>query len=193
MTMSLFPKPTEMAHAWLKKILVPGDQVIDATLGNGHDALFLAQCVGPAGRVHGFDVQEAALVASTQQMLRHGILDGVYQWHLASHDSMEEYVDGPVKAVMFNLGYLPGADHAVMTSTITTLAALEAAARLVVPGGLMTIVCYPGHAGGDCEAEAVQSWASQQGQEWHVVHYAKRATKQAAPELIAMQKKEVRA
>ncbi|MEN9990944.1 MAG: hypothetical protein RLZZ224_646 [Verrucomicrobiota bacterium] len=193
MKSSLFPKPTEMAHEWLRKILLPGDQVIDATLGNGHDAVFLAQCVGPTGRVHGFDVQEAALESSTQQMKRHGIADEVYQWHWTSHERMEEWVVGPVKAVMFNLGYLPGADHALITSKTSTLRALEAAARLMAVGGVLTIVCYPGHDGGDEESEAVREWAAAQGERWHVVHYAKWATKLAAPELIAMQKKEVRA
>jgi methylase of polypeptide subunit release factors len=190
---TLFPRPTELAHEWLKKIIVAGDHVIDATLGNGHDALFLAQCVGATGRVHGFDVQEQAIEVATAQMLQHGIAEEVYQWHLLSHEKMAEVIDDPVKAVMFNLGYLPGADHGVMTVTESTLAALEAASRLVIEGGLMTIVCYPGHVGGDCETESVKSWAMQQGEQWHVVHFAKWATKQAAPELIAMQKKEVSA
>lgn len=43
----VFPRPTALAHAWLRALLCPGDHAVDATLGNGHDALFLAQCVGP--------------------------------------------------------------------------------------------------------------------------------------------------
>jgi len=35
--------------------LTPGDTAVDGTVGNGHDTLFLAECVGPTGRVVGFD------------------------------------------------------------------------------------------------------------------------------------------
>jgi tRNA A58 N-methylase Trm61 len=181
-----------MAHLWLRQVIMPGDHVVDATLGNGHDALFLAQCVGIHGKVTGFDVQAQALASATQQMINHEIPDSVYEWHLASHSRMRDCVKESVKAVMFNLGYLPGADHSMITSAKETLIALEAAASLITAGGMITVVCYPGHAGGDREAEAVKAWASASGAEWHVVYYGKWATRQAAPELIAMQKKEVR-
>lgn len=181
-----------MAHEWLRHVIQPGDRVIDATLGNGHDALFLAQCVGERGKVFGFDVQEQALHSATQHLRNHGILESAYEWHWASHARMGELVRNPVKVVMFNLGYLPGADHSVITTAEDTLAALAAAAELIVPGGMLTVVCYLGHAGGEREALAVKEWASEQGSRWHVVHYEKWATQQAAPELIAMQKKEVR-
>jgi methylase of polypeptide subunit release factors len=187
---SLFPRPTEMAHEWLRRVIVPGDCVVDATLGNGHDAVFLAQCVGTEGKVFGVDVQEQALQSATENMRRHGIADGVYEWHLASHARMGELVKVPVKAVMFNLGYLPGADHRLITTAEETLAALSAAAGLIVAGGMLTVVCYPGHEGGERETTLVTEWAEQQGAEWHVVHYQKRATRLAAPELIAMQRKE---
>lgn len=191
MRSSIFPKPTEMAHEWLRNIIRPGDWVIDATLGNGHDALFLAQCVGEQGKVVGFDVQQQALDAATANFRRHEVGESVYEWHLASHARVADLVTRPVRAVMFNLGYLPGADHAVITSTEETLAALAAATALLMPGGMLTVVCYPGHDGGDREAEAVKAWAKGIGVGWHVVHYEKWATRQPAPELIALQKKEV--
>jgi tRNA A58 N-methylase Trm61 len=189
---SIFPRPTEIAHEWLRHVIEPGDRVIDATLGNGHDALFLAQCVGERGKVFGFDVQEQALRSATDHLRSRGISDEVYEWHLVSHARLGEWVTVPVKAVMFNLGYLPGADHGLITTAEETLAALLAAAELIVPGGMLTVVCYPGHEGGEREALAVKEWAIAQGACWHVVHYEKLATQQAAPELIAMQKKEVR-
>jgi ubiquinone/menaquinone biosynthesis C-methylase UbiE len=39
------------------QVLRPGDVAVDATCGNGHDTLFMAQCVGPSGCVHAVDVQ----------------------------------------------------------------------------------------------------------------------------------------
>ena len=35
----------------------PGDFVIDATMGNGHDTAFLAELVGPSGEVFAFDIK----------------------------------------------------------------------------------------------------------------------------------------
>ena len=54
------PRPTALAQEILRPLIRPGDLVIDATAGNGHDTLFLAECVGPAGKVLAFDVQAAA-------------------------------------------------------------------------------------------------------------------------------------
>ena len=39
-----------------------GDVVVDFTMGNGNDTLFLSRTVGEEGRVYAFDVQEAALI-----------------------------------------------------------------------------------------------------------------------------------
>ncbi len=49
------------AQRWVKERAGPGDCVVDATAGNGSDTLFLAQSVGPRGRVFAFDVQAEAL------------------------------------------------------------------------------------------------------------------------------------
>ena len=57
---------------------------------------------------------------------------------------------------MFNLGYLPGGDHAVTTSTESSLTAINTALSLVRCGGIITVLVYPGHAGGDDEAGSVQ-------------------------------------
>jgi hypothetical protein len=185
-----FPRPTALAHTWLTALLRPGDHAVDATLGNGHDALFLAQCVGVEGKVIGFDIQAEALGASSRLLESHGIPPHCYEWHQRSHVFMGECVKQPVKAVMFNLGYLPGADHGVITEVDETLAALYAAERIVQEGGMITIVCYPGHPGGDREKNAVCEWAGRQGDEWHVVHYEKHATLRPAPMLVALQRKE---
>ncbi len=48
---------TEQVHQHIEKILQSGDIAIDATTGNGHDTLFLAQCIGKTGAIFAFDVQ----------------------------------------------------------------------------------------------------------------------------------------
>ena len=40
------------SHQLLKEVLQPGDLAVDATMGNGHDTLFLAQLVGRTGHVY---------------------------------------------------------------------------------------------------------------------------------------------
>ena len=52
------------AKKLLENAVTSGDVVVDATVGNGHDTVFLANLVGEGGRVYGFDVQEDAIRAS---------------------------------------------------------------------------------------------------------------------------------
>jgi ubiquinone/menaquinone biosynthesis C-methylase UbiE len=59
---------TDVAHVIWQQLVQPGDSVVDATCGNGHDALFLAQLVGPSGRLHGFDVQKDAVDATRERL-----------------------------------------------------------------------------------------------------------------------------
>ena len=51
----------KQAHARLAEVLQPGDLAVDATLGNGHDTLFLANCIEAQGCLIGFDVQQGAI------------------------------------------------------------------------------------------------------------------------------------
>ena len=58
----------QQAHATLAAIISEGDITIDATVGNGHDTLFLARHVGASGTVYGFDIQEAALDSAWRRL-----------------------------------------------------------------------------------------------------------------------------
>ena len=158
-------RPTARAHREIAAVLRDGDVAIDATAGNGHDTVFLAKLVGEAGKVIAFDVQEQAIASTRERLAAEGLLERVELVH-GSHGSLAEQVtSGSVAAVMFNLGYLPGGDHAVITRTTETLRALEAALGVLRPGGILTIVCYPGHEGGNEESAAVVAWAEKHGAE----------------------------
>jgi predicted methyltransferase len=184
-----------MAHRWVAERAGPGDTVIDATAGNGVDTLFLAQTVGSAGSVFAFDVQEAALERTRERIAGSagaGTLAPVTLLH-AGHEKMRELVPsslhGYVRAVMFNLGYLPGADESLITVPETTLPALDAALTLLAPGGVLTAVLYPGHSGGDAEAAAVDNWAAAvPGTRAQTVIY-RFAQKRSAPFLVALEKR----
>lgn len=143
----------------VKQVVGPGETVVDATAGNGHDTLFLANLVGAGGRVLAFDIQKAAVESTRHRLVEAGVMDRV-ELIQGSHVQMAEHVEsGGVAAVMFNLGYLPGGDHAVISESDETMRALELVPRLLRVGGICTVVCYPGHAGGEREAEAVVEWA----------------------------------
>ncbi len=178
-------RATALAHDSIREHLKLGDVVVDATLGNGHDALFLAKLVGETGRVIGFDVQEAAIRASRDRLTEAGVIDRIHLVH-AGHETMAEHLESPVAAVMFNLGYLPGADHELITRHETTLKALGATLESLEQGGLITCVCYPGHPGGLEEAEAVMNWALGTGMQ--VIIKNEEGRHEGRPFLVAVKK-----
>lgn len=105
---------TEIAQKQVAEVLREGDRAVDATAGNGWDTLFLARLVGPDGRVYAFDIQQAALDETAALLRKNKLLERVDLIH-AGHEAMASYVKEPVAAVMFNLGYLPGGDHSIVT------------------------------------------------------------------------------
>ena len=139
--------------------LAPGGRAVDATLGNGHDALWLCGLVGETGRVYGFDVQREAVERSRARLAEAGVADRA-ELILDGHEHMDAHIaPESVDAVMFNLGWLPGAPHAVTTRVETTLQAVNAALNLLREDGLLTVCVYPGHAEGAREREALLAWA----------------------------------
>lgn len=148
-------------HQALREVVRAGDVVIDATTGNGYDTCCLAKAVGPAGVVYAFDIQQEALDAARQRLEAKAIDDRVI-WNLAGHEKMAtvlpDHLAGKIRAICFNLGYLPGGDHGLTTRVPTTEAALEEARRLLAPGGLITLMIYHGHPEGAREREAIEKW-----------------------------------
>ena len=157
---------TELAHTLVATYVSPGDAAIDATAGNGWDTAFLVQRVGPQGRVFAFDVQPAALDRTRQRVSALAGCENV-QLICASHALLATHIPreyrGQVKAVMFNLGYLPRGDHARVTAAFSTVAALEAARAWLHPEGVISVLAYRGHAGGNEEAAAVEAWIANSG------------------------------
>jgi hypothetical protein len=115
----------------------------------------MAELVGSGGKVWAFDVQRCAIDATAARLEALGLGDRV-ELACAGHERMAEVAPSGLGAVMFNLGYLPGGDHELVTRPETTVRALSAAFRLLRPGGVLTCVVYPGHPGGNEEAVAVR-------------------------------------
>ena len=135
---------------------------VDGTVGNGHDTLFLAELAGAQGHVYGFDIQEAALANARGRLAAAGVDGRVTLFH-AGHEQAGQLippaVHGRVRVAMFNLGYLPGGDRAIVTQPQATIAALEAVLSMLSTHGIVTVHVYTGHEGGSAEGAAVFGWA----------------------------------
>lgn len=153
------PSSVLWAQLILKDRLRPGDVVVDATMGNGHDALFLTECVAPGGHVFAFDVQETALV-ETRKRVPAEMTTLIHAGHETMRANLPAELHGKFSAMMFNLGYLPGTDKTLITRTETTMIAVSEALELLKPGGLLTVVVYPGHEGGADESRTIAEWAA---------------------------------
>lgn len=134
-----------------------GDVAVDFTMGNGHDTAFLSKTVGEDGHVYAFDVQQQALDSTKMLLANEGCPEN-YTLVLDSHHKVKEYVSTPIRAGMFNLGYLPGSDKSVTTMRETTMPAIEAAVDLLDHGGVLTVAVYPGHAEGDAEGKMLDEY-----------------------------------
>ena len=153
-----------ITHNLLKNKLLPGDIAIDATLGNGYDSLFLVEQVSPSGLVFGFDIQETAIESSRnkiQQTCHPECLMFIHGSHADMAVKIPLKYHGNISAIMFNLGYLPGGDKSVITNTNSTLIALKKARQLLAIDGIITVMAYPGHSGGDLEAKQIKDWCNQ--------------------------------
>ncbi|XP_059282212.1 tRNA (mnm(5)s(2)U34)-methyltransferase, chloroplastic [Lycium ferocissimum] len=160
-------KATEVAQYVWKHVVQKGDAVVDATCGNGYDTLALLKLVADKtqrGRVFGMDVQKTALESTSSLLDQFASPDEkeLVELFVISHSQMEDIVpnDVAVRLVAFNLGYLPGSDKKIITKSETTVLALEAAKRILAPGGLISIVTYVGHPGGREEFEKIEDFAS---------------------------------
>ena len=147
-------RPLEMAHDFLAQVITQEDIVVDATMGNGHDTLFLAKL---AKQVYAFDIQEQALEKTSQRLQEAGLTNA--DLILQGHETVDQFVR-EVKAAIFNLGYLPSADKSIITQPQTTIEALDKLCQMLVKGGRIAIMIYYGHEGGDIERDAVMSFVS---------------------------------
>ncbi len=140
--------------------LKEGDTAVDFTMGNGHDTEFLSKTVGTSGKVFAFDIQPKAL-CSTAENLRRGKCPENWRLILASHHRAAEFVKEPVKAGMFNLGYMPGSgDKSLTTMRKTTLPAVQSAVGMLADDAILLVAVYPGHPEGALEGCELEKYFS---------------------------------
>lgn len=130
---------------------------IDATCGNGGDTAFLWQLVQPGGgRLLAMDIQDQAIRSTRRRLERMGADPDRCRLVQDSHEHLLDYVrPGSADAVMFNFGWLPGADHQIHSEAGSSLRALEAALEALRPGGILSAVLYSGRVVGWEERDRV--------------------------------------
>ena len=149
---------TELHKHFILQHLGRGEVAVDFTMGNGNDTLFLSQTVGEEGRVYAFDIQEEALLSTEAKLKENGAPEN-YTLICASHHRVKEFVKEPVKAGMFNLGYLPrSGKKTVTTMRETTMPAVMAAIDLLLPDGVLIVAIYPGHEEGALEGDMLREY-----------------------------------
>ncbi len=185
----------------LAEVVRPGDLVVDLTVGTGQDTLFLSQLVGLRGQVVGFDIQWPALLEAETRLTERGVETRLHRdtnsplsgragadLVLLSHSEISTVVSSSPKAIIANLGYLPGGDKTIITQPDTTVAALEQSCRLRAVGGRMSVVIYPGHPGGAEEGLAVANFFSElRDGDFHVLQM-KVSNRQQSPFLFVAEK-----
>lgn len=176
----------------LREVILPGDTVIDATMGNGLDTLFLAEQVGSEGKVLAYDIQEEALQKTEERLKQAGCLEQT-ELYLKGHQHAADELfklNDPISAAMFNLGYRPGGDANIVTKPDTTITALRSIASSLKKGGVITLVIYSGHEEGKVEKghllEEVCSWDQKH---FHVLQYKFINQVNNPPFLVAIQKR----
>ena len=186
------PQAVEFSHYLLARIIDEGDYVIDATCGNGHDTGFLARLVGEYGHVLAIDIQEEAIESTKNELENRGLMDQV-ELKLANHIeilSIADYKDMKPKAIIFNLGYLPGGDKKIVTEVEDTLKALKDSLSLIAKGGLLVVTAYPGHEEGFREKREILAWLKDLNYKiFNVANYNFLNQRKNPPEVFAIQKR----
>ncbi|MGX7014590.1 class I SAM-dependent methyltransferase [Vagococcus silagei] len=179
------------SHQLLTEVVHEGDHVIDATMGNGHDTLFLAELVGIKGQVDAFDIQEQAL-QNTSERLTSAQANKQVQLHLKSHEFVNTVLqpNQTIQAAVFNLGYLPSGDKNIITQSKSTIRSIEILCEHLAPKGRIIVVLYSGHDGGKLEKQQVLDFVTDLPQElFSVLMYQFINQKNEPPALLCIERK----
>jgi SAM-dependent methyltransferase len=180
----LFRSHLDLAHHYWTELVSTKDIVIDATCGNGNDTLKLAQ-LASEGKVYGFDVQRTA-IENTKSLL--GNRENIHLEVRCHSTFPSDLLPGTVKLIVYNLGYLPKGDKELTTLANTTLDSIKAAIELIMPGGAISITCYPGHPQGAVEQQVLLDYVKTLSpQTWNCCLHSW-INRQSAPNLLLLQK-----
>lgn len=133
---------TERCHRIMSEHIHRGDVAVDCTAGSGRDTVFLADSVGPEGKVLSFDVQKKAIDATR------ALVGDARPWvevYMASNAHMWKYVNFVPSVIIYDLGYMEGGDPYISTQSEDTLISVTSACRIVGKGGAISIITRSDH------------------------------------------------
>ncbi|HSX25446.1 MAG TPA: class I SAM-dependent methyltransferase [Chlamydiales bacterium] len=179
-----------LAKRFWTEHLKPGDAVIDATCGNGHDTLFLAQLLlpHPYSLVAAYDIQVAAIQNTEALLQRHLPPDQLHRVLLNRRSHTDLELPFSPHLVVYNLGYLPGGDKTITTQTESTLASVQKSLAILAPAGALSITCYPGHAEGEKEEKALLSYLETLPSNKYTISHHKWLNRPNSPTLLWIKK-----
>ncbi len=180
----------KIAHEIIKDNVKAGECVVDATCGNGNDTLMLAKLVGEKGHVYSFDIQEQA-IDNTKNLLSENIVENVTllkMSHAYIYDELKAK-EGEIKAVIFNLGYLPGADNSITTNYESTIKAIESSLQILKTSGIILLVVYVGHTEGALEKIKIEEYVKKVSPRVATVLKYEVLNRDKAPYILVIKKK----
>jgi hypothetical protein len=139
----------DTAHLFLKNEINRDDIILDMTMGNGHDTLFISKL---SQHVYAFDIQDQAIEETKKRLSDHHITH--VNLIKDDHFNFDSYVD-TLKGAIFNLGYLPGGNKEITTSGKHTVDTTKKCLTYLQVGGFILFVVYVGHEEGKLESESL--------------------------------------
>ncbi|MBF0781112.1 MULTISPECIES: class I SAM-dependent methyltransferase [unclassified Granulicatella] len=179
----------QYSHILLRKHVKEGDIVIDATIGNGHDTVLLAELVGTKGKVIGVDIQAQAIEHTTQRLIAHQLYDRCELVQIG-HQHLDTLISNQIiSTAIFNLGYLPGSNKHIITQSHHTICAMQHILKQLKQNGLLILVVYYGHVGGKEEQDDILKFVKHLPQkDYTVLNYAFLNQVNSPPHAIAIEK-----
>lgn len=183
----------QFQHLIWDRVMQNAKVVVDATCGNGHDLLYLAEHADDGCHLYGIDIQDQAIYKSrslleSKELTKNITLTFIHRSHDIALE--EEFVDNSIDLMIFNLGYLPGSNHEVITKPHHTIEAIKTGLRKLSKSGVITIVAYPGTKEGMEEMQILTSYLSYLEQKlYNVCHWHPLNQIKNPPELYILQKR----
>lgn len=169
----------------INKVVKENDIVVDATVGNGNDALFLGNIVSK-GYLFGFDIQNQAIENTKNLLDKNHIYN--YTLFKESHANIQKILNhylGKISLIIFNLGYLPRGNKKITTHYKSTIKAIKDSFCLLNNKGTILVVIYPGHLEGLKESIEIKKYLKKKKIAFHEYH---NTNNDIAPYLIEIRK-----
>ncbi|WP_290771718.1 class I SAM-dependent methyltransferase [Anaerofustis sp.] len=186
--MALLNNVSEMTDFFIDSKVKPGDVVLDLTMGNGNDTLYLSGKVGQKGKVYAFDIQKEAL-KNTKALLKEKALYDNTVLILDSHINLLEYVKEKVSFAVYNLGYLPKGDKSITTKKEDTLLSIKRTLSVLDYDGTVCICAYVGHEGGMEEYKGIVDYCKELDKKsFNIVNINHLNRRETSPVMILIEK-----